>query len=150
MIAVLDPIASGLVTSLARPAGNVTGLTLLEPELILKRFELIHETSPRAKQVAFLVNPSNPGHAAVFKVAEVAARSLKMGLQRYDGKNLDEIKSAFATMTKTSVGAVVVPPDTVFAANHAVIAILAEQERLPSFETVSFAEAGGLIGLGVN
>jgi putative ABC transport system substrate-binding protein len=148
MVSVFDPIASGLVTNLARPTGNVTGLAILEPEMMLKRFELIHESSPRAKQVAILINPSNPGHGAAFKAAEVAAASLKIGLQKYEARNLDDIKSAFATMAKRGVGAVVVPPDTMFNPNYAVMAVLAEQHRLPAFGPAEFAAAGSLIGLG--
>jgi putative tryptophan/tyrosine transport system substrate-binding protein len=148
MVSASDPIASGLVTSLARPAGNVTGTAILEPELMSKRFELIFEISPRAKQVAMLVNESNPAHAAVFKAMEVAAKSRKIVLQKSAVKNLDEVKSAFATMAK-GASAVVVPVDTMFSSNYAVIAILAETHRVPSFGDAAFAAVGGLIGFGV-
>lgn len=147
-VGVGDPIASGLVTSLARPTGNVTGLALLSPELMSKRFELLQITVPRAKQVAILVNPGNQGGAATFKAAEVAAKSLKMVLQKYEATNLDEIKRAFAAITKKGAGALVVPVDTIFTQHYSVIATLVETHRLPSFGPAEFAEAGGLIGLG--
>jgi putative ABC transport system substrate-binding protein len=148
MVSVGDPIASGIVASLARPVGNVTGNAILSPELMLKRFELLNETSPRTKQVAILLNPGNPSHANNFKAAETAARSLKLGLQKFETKNLDEIKSAFVTMTKRGVDAVVVPVDTMFSSNRQVIAILAETHRLPAFGDAELAKVGGLIGLG--
>jgi len=148
MISVGDPVASGIVASLARPAGNVTGNAILSPELMLKRFELLNETSPRAKQVAILLNPSNPSHANNFKAAETAATSLKLGLQKFETNNLDDIKSAFVTMTKRGVGAVVVPVDTMFSSNRSAITILAETHRLPTFGDAEFAKVGGLIGLG--
>jgi putative ABC transport system substrate-binding protein len=147
-VGVGDPIASGLVTSLARPTGNVTGLALLSPEIMLKRFELLQETVPRAKQVAILVNPGNQAGAASFKAAEVAAKSLKLVLQKYEATNLDEIKRAFATITKKGAGGLVLPQDTIFTQHYAVIATLVETHRLPSFGPAEFAEAGGLIGLG--
>jgi putative ABC transport system substrate-binding protein len=150
MVAVGDPVATGLVTSLARPVGNVTGLAILSPELMLKRFELIHEMSPRTKQVAILLNPSNPTQAINFKAAETAARTLKIGLQRLETRNLDEIKSAFAMMAKKGVGAVIIPVDSMLSTNHVAIAILAEKQRLTSFGPSEFAETGGLMGYGAN
>jgi putative ABC transport system substrate-binding protein len=150
MVGIGDPIAAGLVTSLARPTGNVTGVAILEPDITVKRLELVHDLVPRVKQVAIFVNPSNPGHANIFKAAEIAARSLKMGLQRYAAANLDDIKSAFATMAKKGAGAIVIPIDTMFPPNFAVIAVLAEQQRLPTFGPPNFPIAGGLIGYGAN
>jgi putative ABC transport system substrate-binding protein len=148
MVSVGDPIATGLVTSLARPGGNATGIANLSPELMLKRIELIHETSPRAKQVAMLVNAGNPSNANNYKIAAIAVKSLKIDLQKYDVTNLDEIKSAFATMAKKGAGAVVFAQDSLLQANYASIALLAETQRLPSSGPAEFATAGGLIGLG--
>lgn len=148
MVGVGDPIANGLVESLARPAGNVTGLALLGPELMVKRMELIQEVSPRTKQVAMLINLNNLSNANTSKFAEIAAASLKIGLQKYGITNLDEIKSAFAAMAKRGVDAVVFTFDPALIKNYVAIAILAEKQRLPAFGPAEFAEAGGLIGLG--
>ncbi len=148
MVSVGDPVATGLVTSLARPGGNATGIAILGPELMLKRIELIHEMYPRVKQVAMLVNAGNPSNVNTYKIAASAAKSLKIDLQKYDVRNLDEIKSAFATMAKRGVGAVVFPQDQLLNANYASIALLAEKQRLPSSGPAEFATAGGLIGLG--
>jgi len=150
MLAVGDPIATGLVANLARPAGNATGLAILAPELMFKRFELLNETSARAKRVAMLLNPENPSNINTSNAAEAAAKSLKMGFQRFEVRNLDEIKSAFPAMAKSGVGAVVLTLDTMLSSNHVAIALLAENHRIPSFGPAEYAKSGGLIGLGAN
>ncbi len=148
MVGVGDPIAAGIVTSLAHPTGNVTGVAILEPDITVKRLELVRDAFPRVKQVAILINPKSVMHGVIFKMAENAAKSLKIGLQKYEAGNLDQIKSAFATMAKKGAGAVVIPIDTMFQPNFAVIAVLAEQMRLPSVGPSNFPDSGGLIGYG--
>ncbi len=150
MSGVGDPIATGLVANLARPAGNATGLAILAPELMFKRFELLNETSPRVKRVAMLVNPENPSNVNTSNAAEAAAKSLKMSFQRYAVSNLDEIKAAFAEMAKNGVGAVVMTVDTMLTAHHVAISLLAETQRIPSFGPAEYARNGGLIGVGAN
>jgi putative ABC transport system substrate-binding protein len=150
MLSVGDPIATKLVTSLSRPAGNATGLALLAPELMFKRFELLNETTPRTRRVAMLVNPQNPSNINTSNAAEAAAKSLKMGFQRFEVRNLDEIKDAFVAMSKAGIGAVVFTLDTILASNHGAIALLAEKQRIPSFGPAEYAQSGGLIGLGPN
>jgi putative ABC transport system substrate-binding protein len=149
MVGVGDPIASGIVKSLARPAGNITGLAILSPELMSKRLELLIETQPRARQVAFLFNSNNPAHTNTYKFTDGIAKSRKIALQKFEARDMDEVKSAFTTMNSRSVSAVLVPVDTMYGANRAVIAVLAEQQRLPSFGDVGFAEAGGMVGFGI-
>jgi putative ABC transport system substrate-binding protein len=148
MASVGDPLGTGLVTSLARPTGNVTGWSILSPELTQKLLQMVTETSPRAKQTAFLVNPRNPSSANNFKAAEIAAKALKITLQKYEANNLDGIKNSFASMAKKGIATVVVPVDTIFSQNYAVIAVLAETHRIPAFGAPEFADAGALIGLG--
>ena len=148
MVSVGDPVGTGLVASLARPGGNATAIAILGPELMVKRIELIHEMYPRVKQVAMLVNASNPSNANTYKITAIAVKALKIDLQKYDVTNLDEIKSAFATMAKRGAGAVVFAQDGLLIRNYASIALLAEKQRLPSSGPAEFPTAGGLIGLG--
>jgi putative ABC transport system substrate-binding protein len=148
MVSIGDPVGTGLVASLARPGGNATAIAILGPELMVKRIELIHGMYPRVKRVAMLVNTSNPGNVNTYKIAAVAAKTLKIDLQKYDATNLDEIKSAFETMAKRGAGAVVFTLDALLTTNYASIALLAEKQRLPSSGPAEFPTAGGLIGLG--
>jgi putative ABC transport system substrate-binding protein len=148
MVSIGDPVGTGLVASLARPGGNATAIANLARELMVKRIELIHDMYPRVKQVAMLVNASNPSNANTYKITAIAVKALKIDLQKYDVTNLDEIKSAFATMAKRGAGAVVFTLDSLLQANYASIALLAEQQRLPSSGPAEFPKDGGLIGLG--
>jgi ABC-type uncharacterized transport system substrate-binding protein len=97
-----DPVGSGLVSSLARPGGNVTGLSVFEGgyEIVGKRLELLKEMVPRASHVAVLLNPGNPSHALGLKEVETAARSLKVQLHTLQARHPDDFDRAFAAMTK--------------------------------------------------
>ena len=148
MVSVGDPVGTGLVASLARPGGNATAIAILGPELMVKRIELVHEMYPRVKQIAMLVNAGNPSNANTYKIAASAVKALKIDLQKYEVTNLDDIKSAFATMAKRGAGAVVFPQDAMLVGNYASIALLAEKQRLPSSGPAEFPKDGGLIGLG--
>ncbi len=145
-----DAVATGLVASLARPGGNITGSTDSVPELTAKLLELLKEVMPRTGRVAVLVNPDNPSHAPVFKAMEATARSLKVELHRVEIRGRNEFESAFAAMTKSRVDAIVVTTDSLFNANVRAIADLAARKQLPAAGTREFAEAGGSIGYGVN
>jgi len=145
-----DAVATGLVASLARPGGNITGLTDFVPELMAKRLELLKEAMPRTGRVAVLVNPDNPMQAPGFKAMESTARSLKVELQKVEVRRPDEFERAFSTMAKSRVDAVVVTQDSLFNANVRAIAELTAKKRLPSSGTKEFAEAGGSIGYGMN
>jgi len=150
MTGVGDAVATGLVSSLARPGGNVTGLTDLVPELMAKRLELLKEAIPRAGRVAVLSNPDNPSGVGVFKAMEVTARSLKVELQKFGVRGPNEFENAFSAMAKSGIDAVVVTQDSIFNANVKTIADLAAKKRLPSAGTKEFSEAGGSIGYGMN
>ncbi len=100
MSVVIDPLGSGLVASLARPGGNVTGLTIMASDLVGKQFEVLKEVVPKVSRVALLWNPANPGSAPQLREAEVAARALGVRLQTLEARVPQEIESAFAAMTK--------------------------------------------------
>src|SRR5437867_11468230 len=153
MTGVGDAVGSGLVASLARPGGNITGLSDAVPELLAKRLELLKEAIPRAQRVAVLVNPDNTPQTPLqtsWKALESGARSLKVELQRVEVRRSDEFERAFSTMAESRVDAVAVVQDALLNANVKVIADLAAKKRLPSSGTKDFAEAGGVIGYGFN
>jgi putative ABC transport system substrate-binding protein len=148
MAVVADPVANGLVASLARPGGNVTGSSYFAPELHAKRLELLKEAVPRINLVAALLNPDNPSIATLLKETQIAAKSLKVGLQQFDVRGPSEFESAFSAMAKRRVDAVVVFDDPMLIANRRAIADLAAKHRIASVGQKEFAEAGGLIGYG--
>ena len=144
-----DPVGSGLVASLARPGGNITGLSLLSPELAGKQLELLKETVPKVSRVAVLWNPANPVHTLILRQAEVAARSLRLQLQILEARGPNEFDSAFSAMTKERAGALLVLADPMFFGHRTRLADLAAKSRLPSvFLLREHADAGGLMAYG--
>ena len=150
MAAVADPVALGLVASLARPGGNVTGSTFFMTELAAKRIELLKDAFPRITQVAVLVDPGNSANGPIFQAMETAARSVKVTLHEFAVRGPDEFGSAFAAMGKKRVGAIAVMENPIFIANAKAIADLAAKQRLPLIGGSEFAEVGGVIGYGAN
>ncbi len=150
MASVGDPVAAGFVASLARPGGNITGLTFFVPELSAKRLELLKETVARVTRAAFLSNPDNASSEPSLQAMEIAARSLKLGLQQFQVRGPNDFESAFAAMAKNRVDALVVGNDGMLITNARAIGDLAAKQRLPSTGPNEFAQAGGLIGYGVN
>jgi putative ABC transport system substrate-binding protein len=147
-----DAVASGLVASLARPGGNVTGLTDRVPELRAKWLELLKEAAPRTRRVAILVNPDNPATDAAGGPAgalETTATSLNIELHKFGARRPHELENAFAEMAKNRIDAVLVNTDSMFNVNVRAIADLAMKRRLPAAGSKEFAEAGGTIGYGV-
>jgi putative ABC transport system substrate-binding protein len=145
-----DPIATGVVASLARPDGNITGSAFFSPELSAKRLELLQEALPRTRRIAVLLNPGSPENGPALKLMEITAKSLKIELQQFEARRPDEFEGAFSAMTKKRVGAVVINQDPMLVANARAIADLAAQKRLPSIGNKEYGDAGGLIGYGVN
>ena len=145
-----DPVANGLVASLARPGGNVTGSATFTAELMGKRLELLKGAVQRITLVAVLANADNPAMTVDVKVIEATARSLQVGLRQFEVRRPREFESAFSAMTKGRVDAVVIHQDGMLNANPGAIADLAVKHRLPSAGFKDFAEAGGLIGYGAN
>jgi putative ABC transport system substrate-binding protein len=148
--AVGDAIALGLVASLARPGGNVTGMASLSSEVTAKRLELLKDAFPRTRQVAVLLNADSPATIPTLRAMEATAASLKLELQQFPVRGPGEFDGAFAAMAKRRVDAVVVLDDGMLAAHVGAIAKLAAKMRLPSIGLGEFAEAGGLMAYGVN
>ena len=147
-----DPVEQGLVASLARPGGNVTGLTsTVGPEIAGKRLELLKEAVPMVSRVAVLWNPDSPPAAPHLRETEIAARSLRMQLQILEARSPQELESAFAAMTSAHAGALVVLPDAMFFAHRTRIAELAAKHRLPVMHGLrEHVEAGDLIAYSVS
>ena len=145
-----DPVAGGLVTSLAHPGGNLTGSITLTPDLMVKRLELLREAMPRVARVGVLVNPDNPARVWDLGRMEMMAGSWKIGMEAFEVRGVEELGEAFAAMGKRRMQAVVVYQDGKLNAQLKAIADLATRHRLPSSGVTEFAEAGGLIGYGVN
>ena len=151
MSVTIDPLGTGLVASLARPGGNVTGLSLMASEVVGKQLELLKEVVPKVSRVALLWNPANPGSAPQLREAEASARVLGVRLQTLEARVPQEIDSAFAAMTKERAGALVVLTDAIFMNQRRQIAELAAAGRLPAVYGVrEHAEAGGLIVYSAN
>jgi putative tryptophan/tyrosine transport system substrate-binding protein len=145
-----DAVASGLVSNIARPEGNVTGLTFFTPELAVKRLELLKESVPGLTEVGVLLNPANPISDPILPAMEVAAQSLKLELAQFAVRNPAEFEGSFAEMAARRVGALVVLEDSMLIAHAQAIANLALQQRLPSIGFSEFAIAGGLMAYAVN
>ena len=150
MATVADPVATGIVASFARPGGNITGSTFSSPELNAKRLDLLKEVMPQITQAAIILNPNNPMIATHIKETGIVAKALKVGLQRFEVRGPDEFEATISSVAKARINAVVVSEDPVIIANVARIAVLATKQRLAAAGNREFAEAGGLIGYGVN
>jgi putative ABC transport system substrate-binding protein len=144
-----DAVATGLVENLARPGGNLTGSTILLPEISGKRLALLKEAVPRIARLAVLVRDS-PGNRSLLQPTETTARSLNVTVQLFNVRGPNEFESAFSAMSARRVDAVAVFDDPLLIVNAAEIADLAARQRLPSTGSVELAEAGGLIGYGVD
>jgi putative ABC transport system substrate-binding protein len=145
-----DPVASGLVASLSRPGGNITGVAFFYPELVAKRLELLKEIFPRIRTVAVLLNPNNPISHPGFQATELAAKALNIELKQFGVRNPSEFESAFIDMASSSVEAVAVLDDAMLIVNAGTIGQLALKERLPSIGFKEIAEGGGLISYAVD
>jgi putative ABC transport system substrate-binding protein len=146
-----DPIRQGFVESLARPGGNVTGLSLQSPELSGKRLELLMEVIPKLSLVAVLLKAGNPLHEFVWKETQDAARALKVNLQPVEVRVPEELESVFTTMRRSRAGALVVPLEPMFNNQRARIADLASKNRLPAIcGERQYAEVGCLMAYGAN
>lgn len=146
-----DPVQAGLVTSLSRPGGNVTGLSRLSPDFIGKRVELIKEVVPRTTHIAALSNPDNPAEAANLRQVNVSAQALAVELEPVTARTADEFESAFAAAAKGRANALLVMPDALFHSYPSKIVELAAKNRLPAmYDRSDFVEAGGLMSFAVN
>ncbi|HEV8341318.1 MAG TPA: ABC transporter substrate-binding protein [Candidatus Binatia bacterium] len=141
-----DPVGSGFVASLARPGGNITGLSSLAPELSGKQLELLKEIVPRLSRVAVLGNSTEPGNAQSLREAQVAAKTFRVQLQNLEARSSKDIETAFAEASKGRADAVLVlvSPVVVFQRTH--VTDLAAKSRLPAIYPQSeFVDSGGLM-----
>jgi putative ABC transport system substrate-binding protein len=151
MTVLVDPAATGLVASLARPGGNVTGLSMMAPELAGKHLELLREVVPKISQVAVLGNPANPGTAAQLREAKAAAQALGLQLHVVEARGPGELDRAFAAMTSAHAEAVLVLVDAMFGSQREKIANLAIKSRLPAVSGLTrHAQAGDLLAYGAS
>jgi putative ABC transport system substrate-binding protein len=150
MIGVRDPVGTGLIASLARPGGNITGVSgSAGLEIVTKQLELLKETVPKIRRVAILSNPANAYHQLAIKELNVAARSLGVQLQLLEARGPNEFDGAFAAMAKERVGALLVLSDVIFNDHRARLADLAAINRLPTAYGIrESVEAGGLMSYG--
>src|ERR1043166_7245633 len=141
-----NPVESGIVVNLARPGGNVTGITLLQREVMQKRLALLHELVPTAATIALLVNHTNPAVSETLLNEQVeGARRLGISLQILNASSPSEIESAFATLAQQQAGALLVGPDTLFVSQRDQLVELAARYRAPvSYFRREFVEAGEL------
>jgi putative ABC transport system substrate-binding protein len=141
-----DPIAMGVVASLARPGGNVTGLTTLSTDLPAKQVDLVKEALPRLSQLAVLSNPANPLSVAALAHVQSAARARKIKVRAVDAHDAKQLDQAFVAMTSAHADALIVLPDPMFLTQRKQIAQLAASNRLPAIYGIpEHVEAGGLM-----
>ena len=145
-----DPVGLGLAASLARPGGNVTGLTaMLGPEIAGKQLELLREAVPKVPRVAALWNPATPGNTLGLKEAEIAARALGVELQLLEARSLNDFDGAFAAMSAKRAGGLLVLADVMFVTHRARLAELATKSRLPAmYSQREYVDDGCLMSYG--
>jgi putative tryptophan/tyrosine transport system substrate-binding protein len=146
-----DPVELGLVATLNRPGGNVTGITSIPGRIVSKQFEALHEAVPTAVVIGCLLNPNNPISEMQTREAEEATRTLGRKLEVLHARDETEIETAFATLMQKRVGALVVVPDGLFNSRPEQLVSLAARHMLPAiFAFRHFATAGGLMSYGAS
>ena len=152
MIFPSDPVELGLVASLSRPGGNITGTTFTPgPEIFGKQLQILTETIPRASRVAILSNPADRSFALQMREVEATARTLRIRLQHVEAKGPEEFDGAFAAMARERADALLVGGTSTFLAHRTKLAELAANARLPTMYSFrESVEAGGLMAYAVN
>ena len=146
-----DPVANGFVASLARPGGNITGSSILAPELSGKRLELLKEIVPKLSRVAVLGNSTFPGNAQMLRETEIAADAFRVKVQYLDVLAPKDIETAFRSASRGRAEAVLVMGSGVLNSQRKQIADLAIKSRLPAMYIIrEYVEAGGLMSYGVS
>ncbi|HEV3373151.1 MAG TPA: ABC transporter substrate-binding protein [Xanthobacteraceae bacterium] len=149
VVATADPVGEGLVASLARPGGNLTGASALTVELMAKRLELLSELVPQARVIALLVNPNNPTAERIIRDVQEAARAKGMQLLVLKAGAEGEFETAFDPLVQLEAGGLVVGGDPFFFSRRDQLVALAARHALPAiYESREFATAGGLISYG--
>ena len=150
-VSVADPVGSGIASTLARPAGNATGLSMLQGQIGGKQLEMLNRVVPKASRVGLLTNPANPGNR--WTIVEIERASRKFGLQVFEmeATTAQEIEPAFGAAAKREVQALVVAPDALFLDRRSQITALASSYRLPAvYGLGEFVQAGGLMSYGLD
>jgi putative ABC transport system substrate-binding protein len=146
-----NPVKLGLVASLSRPGGNITGVSFLSTATVAKMLEMLHQAIPNATAIAALMNPTNPNGETDTRIAQEAARILGLKLHVLNASNNHEIEEAFATLVRGHVGALVVQGDSFFGGQADQLAALAARHAIPAIsQSRTFAEAGGLMSYGAS
>ncbi|MBI3372768.1 MAG: ABC transporter substrate-binding protein [Betaproteobacteria bacterium] len=149
MTSTSDPVASGLVKSLARPGGNITGLTTMNIDLSAKRLELLLEMVPKLSHVAVLLEPASPASRPLLDSLKSAATKLGVKILPVETRTLKEVEEAFGAIAKQNARALILPSDPLFSGNRIRIAELATKNRLPTMAAERrYAEAGSLASYG--
>jgi putative ABC transport system substrate-binding protein len=144
-----DPVKHGLVASLARPGGNLTGINFLNAELAAKRMEFLRELVPAASRVAVLVNPTNPNAETTLRDVDAAARAMGLQIQVFNASNSREIVTAFATLVRERPDALFVAGDPLFGSRRVQLVHLATRHAVPAtYAAREIAVAGGLMSYG--
>jgi len=151
MASINDPVGLGLVKSLPRPGGNVTGLANMSADLVPKQLEMLRRISPNLTRAGFLTNPGNPSHATSEEQVRSASKKIGVNVSSYKAANPREIESAFASMAGQKVQGVIVAADQYFRERRVQLAELALKHRLLSVvPNAEYVEAGGLMSYGSN
>ena len=146
-----DPVATGLITSLARPGGNITGMTMMSSQLSGKRLELLTRVVPGLARVAVFWNPPNPAYGPILKELEAAAPALRLTLHRLEVRVPADFQGAFESAARQRAGALIAPGDPLVANRPKMVADIALKHRLPTImDNKEFVEAGGLLSLGLD
>jgi putative ABC transport system substrate-binding protein len=146
-----DPVATGLIASLARPGGNITGMTMMSPQLAGKRLELLKRVVPRLARVAVFWNPPNPAYGPILKELEAAAPALGLTLHRLEVRVPADFEGAFEAAVRQRAGALVAPGDPLVTNRPRMVADIALKHRMPTvMDNKEFVEAGGLLSLGLD
>jgi putative ABC transport system substrate-binding protein len=152
MAASADAVGEGIITSLAHPGGNITGMTfLVGPEIAGKQLELLKVFAPAASRVAVLTNPTNESHAPLTRELKAASRAFGVQLQVFEARSPDQLDSAFTAMTRERAAALLVLTDAMFVGQRRRVADLAAKTGLPAmYNQREFVDAGGLISYGAS
>jgi putative ABC transport system substrate-binding protein len=149
MIAVGDPVGTGIVPSLTRPGGNITGLSSIAPDLEGKRLELLREVVPHLAHVAYFLNPANAFHTVSVRQALIAAQAPNIKLQPHDVRKSEDLDAAFTSIIKERPEGLLILADRIFLHNRQRMMDFATQQRLPSVNAYhELVEAGGLMSYG--
>jgi putative ABC transport system substrate-binding protein len=145
----VDPVGAGLISSLAKPGGNITGLATYLPEIASKNIEILKEIIPGLSRVGLLLNPDNPGASPMWEKARFAAQEANIDIVRFDVASLSELDARFADMAKQDIKGVVIVPDPLYNPPQQKIAALAVNRHIATIHPYSdYTKIGGLVSYG--